>query len=78
MTTEQMLIGLIGACCACLGWFANQLYQAVQKLQMEMAQLEVRIGTDFVRYDRLQDMLRPIAEGVAEIKASLAHKADKP
>ena len=78
MTTEQILIGLVGAACAGLGWFANQLYQAVQKLQTDIAQLEVRIGTDFVRYDRLQDMLRQIAEGIVEIKAALAHKADKP
>lgn len=77
MTTEQILLGLVGAACTGLGWFANQLYRAVEKLKEDLAHLEVRIGTDFVRYDRLQDMLRPIAEGIVEIKTTLAHKVDK-
>jgi hypothetical protein len=78
MTTEQILLGVLGVACTCIGWFANQLYRAIEKLKEDLGSLEVRIGTDFVRYDRLQDMLRPIAEGIVEIKATLAHKADKP
>lgn len=77
MTTEQILIGLVGAACAGLGWFANQLYQAVEKLKEDVLQLEVKIGTDFVRYDRLQDMLKPILSGIDEIKDALKTKADK-
>jgi hypothetical protein len=78
MTTEQYLIGLVGACCAGLGWFANQLYHAVENLKKELGALEVRVGTDFVRYDRLRDMLEPIVSGISEIKTSLSHKVDKP
>ena len=77
MTTEQLLLGVLGVACTAIGWFANQLYRAVENLKKDLGDLEVRIGTDFVRYDRLQDMLRPIAEGIVEIKAALSHKVDK-
>lgn len=77
MSIEQILIGLVGLVCAALGWFARQLFQAVEKLKADVLQLEVKIGTDFVRYDRLQDMLKPIMHGLDEIKDALKTKADK-
>ena len=77
MSIEQILIGLVGLVCAALGWFARQLFQAVEKLKADVLQLEVKIGTDFVRYDRLQDMLKPILHGLNEIKDALKTKADK-
>jgi cell division protein FtsB len=78
MTIEQAFIALISACCGVLGWFARELYAAMQKLRQDLSALEVRLGTDYVRYDRLKDMLSPIKEGIDEIKAAMTHKADKP
>jgi hypothetical protein len=78
MSIEQILLGVLGIACTAIGWFANQLYRAVEKLKEDLGDLEVRIGTDFVRYDRLRDMLEPIVSGISEIKASLSHKVDKP
>ena len=60
-----------------MGWFLNQMYHAVESLKKDLGVLEIKIGTDFIRYDRLQDMLKPIVDGVTEIKAALAHKVDK-
>ena len=60
-----------------LGWFARELYAAVQQLRKDLAELEVRMGTDYVRYDRLRDALEPIKAGIEEIKLSLRDKADK-
>ena len=77
MTIEQICLGVLSLFCSVLGWFANQLYQAVEKLREDVNHLEVKIGTDFVRYDRLQDMLKPIANGIEEIKSALGRKADK-
>ena len=78
MTLEQALIALIGAACAGIGWFARELYAATQSLRRDLSALEVRIGNDYIRYDRLQDMLEPITKSLDEIKAALMHKADKP
>jgi len=77
MSLEQIFIILIGVACSVIGWFANQLFHAVESLKQDLNDLEVRIVSDFVRYDRLQEMLKPIAAGIEEIKESLKHKADK-
>ncbi len=77
MSLEQIFIILIGVACSVIGWFANQLFRAVEKLKDDLNELQVRIGSDFVRYDRLQDMLKPIANGIEEIKEALKHKVDK-
>jgi len=81
MTIEQAFLTLLSLCYGVLGWFARELYTATQSLRRDLSSLETRIGTDYVRYDRLQDRLKealePIKEGIDEIKASLIHKVDK-
>jgi len=77
MTIEQVALAIFGAALGVMGWFARVLYEAVNKLQRDLNILEVRLGTDYVRYDRLQDALRPIKESLDEIKLTLSHKADK-
>lgn len=77
MTIEQAALAIFGASLGVMGWFARVLYEAVNKLQHDLNILEVRLGTDYVRYDRLQDALRPIKESLDEIKLTLSHKADK-
>lgn len=78
MNMEQLFLIGLSAATGLLGWFARELYSAVQQLREDLAELEVRIGTDYVRYDRLRDALEPIKAGIDEIKESLRHKADKP
>lgn len=75
---HTLLTAAIGLCCGLLGWLGRELWQAVQKLRSDLAQLEVRIGTDYVRYDRLQDALRPVIKRLDDIAEALNHKADKP
>lgn len=71
------ILFVFGAVLASIGWFSGQLWSAVQKLKEDLVALKVSIGTDYVRYDRLQDALKPIIESLNEIKSTLAHKADK-
>ncbi len=78
MSLEQIFIILIGVACSVIGWFANQLFRAIEKLKDDLNELQVRIGSDFVRYDRLQDMLKPVLSRLEEIIDALKHKADKP
>lgn len=77
MTTEQIVITLLGFSCTVLGWFARELYAATQSLRKDLSALEIRISSDFIRYDRLQDALKPIMDSLHEIKQALATKADK-
>lgn len=77
MEFSQMAIYALGAACAVLGWFARELYTATQSLRQDLSALEIRISSDYIRYDRLQDALKPIMQSLQEIKQSLEKKADK-
>jgi hypothetical protein len=77
MTIEQAALAIFGAALGVMGWFARVLYEAVANLKDDLNELEVRLGTDYIRYDRLQDTMRPVMESLDEIKRALAHKADK-
>jgi hypothetical protein len=43
----------------------------------DLGKLEVKIGTDYVRYDRLQDALKPVIDKLSRIEDALAHKQDR-
>lgn len=78
MDLHSLLLALLGVTCGVLGWFAREMYAAVNKLKDDLTRLEVRMGTDYVRYDRLQDALRPILQALERVESALASKADKP
>jgi hypothetical protein len=77
MEVTQIVMWGLSAACTLLGWFARELYAATQSLRKDLSALEIRIGSDYIRYDRLQDAMKPIMESLAEIKHALDKKADK-
>lgn len=77
MDYMQLALVALGVVCACLGWFARQVWGAVQSLKDDVNKLRVMIGTDYIRYDRLSDALKPIMDSLHEIKETLKGKADK-
>ncbi len=78
MTLEQVFLAGLSAGFTALGWFARELYTATQSLRRDLSALEVRISSDYVRYDRLQDALKPVLDKLQRIEDSLSHKLDKP
>lgn len=77
MEISHLVSGVLAVACGVLGWFARELYSATQSLRKDLSALEVRISTDYVRYDRLQDAVKPIMESLHEIKLTLSGKVDK-
>ena len=77
MSLEQAFLALLALGGGILGWFARELYTAVNRLREDMQKLEVKLSSEYVRYDRLQDALKPIMSGIEEIKQALSHKVDK-
>jgi hypothetical protein len=77
MDYTQIVLALLGVACAVLGWFARQVWAAVSELKKDLSTLQIMIGTDYVRYDRLKDAMEPIRTALHEIKTTLAGKADK-
>lgn len=78
MDLHSVLFALGGVGLSVLGWFARVLYEATQSLRRDLSALETKIGTDYVRYDRLQDALRPVVAQLNRIENALSHKVDKP
>ena len=78
MSIESVFMSLVGCAIGVLGWFARVLYEATQSLRRDLSALEVRIGTDYVRYDRLQDVMKPLMQQLDRIEDALTRKADKP
>lgn len=81
MDLTQIFIAVLGIVCTVIGWFCRQLWDAAQQLRKDLGVLEVRIATDYITYDRLQDRLqeslKPVMDSLNEIKQTLTHKADK-
>lgn len=77
MEMQQLALWALSVVTALLGWFARELYSAIQQLRKDLSALEVQITSDYVRYDRLQDAMKPIMDSLVEIKHTLAGKADK-
>lgn len=77
MEISQMALWALGVACTVLGWFARELFTATQSLRKDLSALEVRVSAEYIRYDRLQDALKPIMQSLQDIKQSLEKKADK-
>lgn len=77
MDYQQTIMLGLGIACGVLGWFARELYAATQSLRKDLTALEIKLGTDYVRYDRLAESLKPILDSLSEIKQSLRDKVDK-
>ena len=76
--TDQAIINLIiGAVLSVLGWFARQLWDAVQDLKSDMKQIEVDLPTHYVRKEDLEYRLDRIEASLNRIFERLDHKADK-
>jgi len=77
ISVTEIILAVVSIATGVLGWFARQLWDAVQALRVDLTELEIRIGSDYVRYDRLQDSLRPIMDALKDIQNSLKGKVDK-
>jgi hypothetical protein len=77
MNIEQIALMVLGLGFSVLGWFARELWSAVQKLKEELSRLEIKIGAEFVRYDRMQDALQPVLDHLKRIEENLSKKVDR-
>ena len=67
----------IGSLLAVGGWFARQLWDAVQKLKTDMSQLELSISDKYVRKDDFKDGIKELKEMLGKIFDKLDSKADR-
>jgi chaperonin cofactor prefoldin len=74
----QNLINIIGGTVlSVLGWFARQLWDAVQDLKRDVKEIEVDLPTFYVRKEDLESRLDRLEAVLNRIFEKLDHKADK-
>ena len=74
----QNLINLAGgAALATIGWFARQLWDAVQKLKSDMSRLELSISDNYVKKDDWKDGIKELKDMLGKIFDKLDAKADR-
>ena len=75
---HQTIINIgLGAILATMGWFARVLWEAVEKLQKDLHELEVHLPTHYIRRDEFNEGLRDIKDTLNKILDKLDNKADK-
>jgi len=75
---DQSTINLaIGAALAAVGWFARQLWEAVQALKSDIHQIEVDLPINYVRKDDMDKRMDHIEDMFKRIYDKLDGKADK-
>lgn len=74
----QNLINLVGgAALAVIGWFARQLWDAVQKLKSDINRLELTISDNYVKKDDWKDGIKELKEILGKIFDKLDSKQDR-
>lgn len=78
MDPQNLLNLVFGTCSAALGWFARELWSAVQILKAELSDLRTEIASDRVHKDDFRHALEKVEVMLAKIFDKLDNKQDKP
>jgi cell fate (sporulation/competence/biofilm development) regulator YmcA (YheA/YmcA/DUF963 family) len=73
MMDQQTINLILGACMAVAGWFARELWTAVQDLKTDLSKLP----TIYVARQDYKDDMREVKEMLGKIFDKLDHKVDK-
>jgi chaperonin cofactor prefoldin len=77
MESQSLINMVIGTVLSVLGWFARQLWDAVQDLKRDVKAIEVDLPTTYVRKEDLESRLDRLEAVLNRIFEKLDHKADK-
>ena len=67
----------IGSLLAVGGWFARQLWDAVQKLKSDINRLELTISDNYVKKDDFKEGIKELKEMLGKIFDKLDSKQDR-
>ena len=77
MESQTLINIVLGSVLSVIGWFARQLWDAVQQLKQDMKDLEVDLPTHYLRRDEFESRLDKIESMLERIFDKLDAKADK-
>lgn len=74
---QDIVMGLLAFVSGILGWLMREIWQAVKEQRKDLDDLRSHVADDYIKYDRMQDLLRPLMQGIEEVKQMLHRKVDK-
>lgn len=77
MEFQTVINIVIGTILSVTGWFARQLWDAVQKLKDDMKQLEIDLPTHYARKDELKERFDKLETMLNRLFEKIDGKADK-
>ena len=77
MDSQSLINTALGAALAAVGWFARQLWDAVDGLKKDVHQIEVDLPKTYVMKDDLDKRMAHIEDMFQRIYDKLDGKADK-
>lgn len=77
MEFQSVINMMIATAFSIAGWFAKQVWDAVQALKKDMKDLEVDLPTHYVRKDELENRFDKIEAMLNRLFEKLDGKADK-
>ena len=77
MEGQTLINIIIGTVLSVIGWFARQLWDAVQSLKEDMKAIEVELPTHYLRKDEFESRLDKIEAMLERIFDKLDNKVDK-
>lgn len=77
MEFQHFLNLAVGTVLTVLGWFARQLWSAVQDLKKDLTAVEIALPTNYVRKEELETRLDKLETILMKIHDKLDSKADK-
>lgn len=78
MDTQTIINLAAGAGLGVVGWFARQIWDAVNELKGDLSKLREELAKDYVPKDDFKSFAQEIREMFREISHKLDNKADKP
>lgn len=75
---HQTIINIAaGAVLSALGWFARQIWEAVQELRRDISQIEIDLPNHYVKKDDFTQGMKELKEMLTRIFDKLDGKMDK-
>ena len=77
MDSQEAINVAVGIALSVIGWFARQMWEAVQNLKNDINKLEVKLPTDYIRRDEFSERWIEVLSSLRRIENKLDDKVDK-
>ena len=77
MDSQEVINVVIAVVMSVGGWFARQMWEAVQNLKTDINRLEVKLPTEYIRKDEFSERWVEVLSALRRIENKLDDKVDK-